>query len=268
MARRKTTTKRTTTTVRKASPGGHRGSWGGPRPGAGRPPSPGSGAPHHARGTVRSSTPVELTVPFSPDVPSPRTKQAHRAIRMALAAGAEKSGFRLVHYGVLPERLLLIVEARDRDTLSRSVQGLLVSVARKLNAAWGREGKVFSDRYRDRVLRTPQEVRDALAETLTAARRRKLVRGGRTPDVYSSGAYFDGWKRADPLPESEDELVPVVAPKSSALRTGWRKLGLLALDETPASTLVPDGAPSQRRAKKAPGSKSAAKKTSRRTSTR
>ena len=61
------------------------------------------------------------------------------------------------------------------------------------NRLWKRLGKVFDDRFYDRVLRTPREVRNALAYVLDNARRHGVVIGPGEPDPFSSGRWFDGW---------------------------------------------------------------------------
>ncbi|MGH3848285.1 MAG: hypothetical protein ACRDRT_01000, partial [Pseudonocardiaceae bacterium] len=71
--------------------------------------------------------------------------------------------------------------------------GLAVRIARCLNKLWKRVGSVFADRYHARILRTPREVRNALVYTLQNARKHGAWSAPK-PDVYSSGAAFDGWK--------------------------------------------------------------------------
>ncbi|TMB27343.1 MAG: hypothetical protein E6J62_19550 [Deltaproteobacteria bacterium] len=56
--------------------------------------------------------------------------------------------------------LHLIAEAENRAALSRGGQGLAIRVAKALNAALLRHGKVFSERFH--VLRTVREVANAV----------------------------------------------------------------------------------------------------------
>jgi hypothetical protein len=51
------------------------------------------------------------------------------------------------------------------------MQGLAIRIAKGLNRLWGRKGKVFEDRFHERVLETPREVRTALAYLVHNARR-------------------------------------------------------------------------------------------------
>ena len=58
--------------------------------------------------------------------------------------------------------LHLVVEADDERALARGMQGLTIRVARGVNRASGRRGKVFADRYHARALKTLAEVRNAV----------------------------------------------------------------------------------------------------------
>jgi hypothetical protein len=108
------------------------------------------------------------------------------------------------------------------------MQGLSVRLARALNKLWRRKGKVFADRYHARCLRTPREVRSAIAYVLHNARRHGAQVHG--PDEYSSGPWFDGWTRPVVHPERSS---PVASAKSWLLRVGWRRHGLIRPDELP-----------------------------------
>ena len=42
----------------------------------------------------------------------------------------------------------------------------MIRIARVLNKLWRRRGRVFADRYHDRILKTPREVKNALVYVL------------------------------------------------------------------------------------------------------
>jgi len=84
----------------------------------------------------------------------------------------------------------LLVDA-DAE-LRRGVQGLTIRVAKAVNRALGRRGKVWDDRYHARALPTPREVRHALVYVLQNCR--KHLPGFRGLDPRSSAAWFDGWR--------------------------------------------------------------------------
>ena len=64
------------------------------------------------------------------------------------------------------------------------MKSLAARFARAVNRALGRSGRVLADRYHLRVLRSPREVRNALAYVLLNARRhlaKRLPRGAAEP---------------------------------------------------------------------------------------
>jgi hypothetical protein len=151
-------------------------------------------------------------------------------------AGREREGFRLVHYSVLTHHLHLIVEAADAASMTEGIRGLCVRLARRINRFAARKGRVFSDRYFSRILKTPREVRNGLCYVLNNVRRharqhsRTLLSGW--IDDCSSGRFFDGW-RDGPLNIPGPERPTVAAPGTWLLSTGWRRWGLLRFDEVP-----------------------------------
>jgi hypothetical protein len=97
-------------------------------------------------------------------------------------------------------------------------------------------GPVLFGRYHLRALRTPREVRNALAYVLLNVRKHWRQRTGTPPpvrlDVASSGAWFDGWKRSPPTVERPG-LREVARPRVWLLVKGWRQHGLIDPAETP-----------------------------------
>ena len=131
-------------------------------------------------------------------LPSLRSARPHRTLCRAIAAAQERAGrlgggFRVVHDSIQSNHLHLLVEARDRLHLSRGMQGLQIRIARALNKLWQRRGSLFADRYHDRILRTPREVRHAIAYVLNNIARHTR-RALRRPDPFSSARAFDPWR--------------------------------------------------------------------------
>ncbi len=120
-----------------------------------------------------------------------RSRRSFRVLRRAFAAGGDRFGLRLCEFSVQGNHLHLVVEATDRRALSRGMQGLSIRIARGLNRLMGRQGRVLADRYHARILRTPTEVRRALAYVL-GNRDVHRSRWGKprtgTLDPYSSAA--------------------------------------------------------------------------------
>ncbi|TAJ11772.1 MAG: hypothetical protein EPO68_14185, partial [Planctomycetota bacterium] len=167
--------------------------WGGRRRGAGRKPK-GERALHpHVRRPERNSRhPLHVTSRIHGGLPSLRQARAHALLLSTLRAGADQFGFRLVEFSVQSNHLHLIVEADDRIALTRGTRALLVRLARNLNRLWCRRGAVFADRYHAHELKSPAEVRRALAYVLHNARRHGALGAGIDP--FSSGPWFDGFR--------------------------------------------------------------------------
>ena len=216
--------------------------WGGKRPGAGRKPeSEKAGVPHAKREKISERFPLHVTLEVVKGLPSLRRKESHQELLRAFGAGGERFGFRLLHYSVQTNQVHLIAEAKHERALARGMQGLSIRVARGLNRLWRRSGKVFADRFHVQVLKTPKEVRNALACVLLDANHHG-IRHVDGPDPCSSGAFFDGWKngeahRARATRSSRtgaaihaESKAPFLAPaRSWLLRVGWRRHGLLSL---------------------------------------
>ncbi|MCB9869284.1 MAG: transposase [Planctomycetes bacterium] len=207
--------------------------WGGRRKGAGpKPRGDKAGVSHRRRATFAARFPVHVTTRLMRGLPSLRSQGVHGVLCTAFAMGCDRNGFRLVHYSVQGNHLHMIVEATNRVCLSRGMQGLLVRVARALNRLWRRAGKVFADRYHDRILRTPREVRHALAYVLNNARRHG-VRLAREIDWFASGWWFDGWRETLTGNLPSGPARPVARARNWLLNVGWRRHGLISHHEVP-----------------------------------
>jgi len=213
-----------------------RGGW---RIGAGRPRKQGYRRnPHTRRPALASRFPVHVVLSVDDALPNLRTPELRAAIEGALREARERfDDFRVVHYSIQRHHIHLIVEAHNARALSRGMQGLCIRLARAINGALKRRGTVFVDRYFERILRTPRQVRSCLLYVLNnvrrhAAQRRKVVERDWT-DPCSSAGYFDGWKRPLQPPAGRDP--PVCPPRTWLLEVGWRRHGLLGFEEVPGA---------------------------------
>jgi REP element-mobilizing transposase RayT len=207
--------------------------WGGKRNHAGRrPKGPRAGVRHSTRPAHRTAHPVHVTLRALAVVGSLRDCPVFNALESALAA-ASSAAFRLVHYSIQHDHLHLIAEAHDRRVLIRGVQGLAIRCARAVNRAARRHGRVWADRYHARALRTPREVRAALVYVLQNWK--KTVPDAERLDPCATGFWFDGWRGPRPRwsRPPPGEAPPVRTPRTWLLATGWRRYGLIGLDERP-----------------------------------
>jgi len=215
-------------------------SHGGPRAGAGRKPASSRPPVHHVkRPTVSRHCPTHVTLRVRRDVPSLRCRRFVREFRTSLRQACERGEFRVCHYSNQRDHLHLVVEAAGKEALADGMKSVAARLARAVNRVFGRKGPVLFGRYHLRVLRSPREVRNAIAYVLLNVRKHWRQRNGSPPpvrlDAASSGAWFDGWKRPPPATE-ERGLRDVARPHSWLLSEGWRQHGLVDPTEVPGSS--------------------------------
>ena len=164
-----------------------------------------------------------------------RTQRAF-GVLLRCFAKAQKVGFRVVHYSVQATHLHLICEAEGRQALSRGMQGLLIRVTKGLNKLWGSSGSLWRERYHEHVMKSPREVRNGLCYVLNNLWRHLRRVGAEVHGVidgFASGAFFDGWCRAPRLVGPVGIDPPVRGPSTWLLSQGWRRHGLIRVDEVP-----------------------------------
>ena len=150
------------------------------------------------------------------------------AIGSALAA-ASRDDFRIIEFSIQTNHVHLLVEADDSRSLTRGVRGLAIRIARAVNRALGRRGAVWGDRYHARALTTPRAVRNALLYVLRNDRKHHGDERGLDP--CSSAPWFGGWNVLVRRPVGNP---PVVQARTWLATIGWRRHGLLRLDERPS----------------------------------
>ena len=132
----------------------------------------------------------------------------------------------------------LIVEAANKDALSRGISGFEIRVARRLNKLAERKGNVFSTRYHAHALKSPRETRNGIAYVLLNGRHHAAKQVNGVVDPCSSGEFFTGWSKPCALSGAsidDDPKKPVSAAKTWILSTGWRRHALISPDETPGA---------------------------------
>jgi len=179
-----------------------------------------------------------------PDVPSLRGGALVHEWRRSLAEASERGSFRVTHYSLQGDHAHLIVEAHGKEALARGMMSIGARLARAMNRVGQRSGPVLDGRYHHRSLRSPREVRRALAYVLLNARRHlaKMRGVSRSAPAHLDGAssarWFDGWRPevANRFPETG--TAPEVArPRTWLLRIGWRRHGLVDPSEVPGETV-------------------------------
>jgi REP element-mobilizing transposase RayT len=152
-----------------------------------------------------------------------RSQRCFERVRKALSVGNAREGFRVIHYSVQGNHIHLIVEGDDRRSLSNGMRALSISLARRLNRLMGVKGSRFEDRFHERVLGSPTQVRNTLKYVLENHARH--VRGA-VVDEFSSGPWFAHWRAGVRMPRALPCTgPPTVAPESWVLKGGWRRAG-------------------------------------------
>jgi len=192
---------------------------------------------HTTRRMFQKTRPLHVTVRMERSVWTLRTHRMHRSIReVFFKITDEREKFRLCHYSIQRNHLHLVVEARDRAAMTRGMRRIGIRLALKLNKSMGRpRGRVLSDRYDEKHLETPSQVRNAIGYVLNNFRKHhfhetRRMLDPRWIDPFSSGAFFDGWRHGPP-PRSSYGLI--VRPRTWLLQEGWRRRGQLAVGFIP-----------------------------------
>ena len=183
---------------------------------------------------------MHVTLRVRPGLPSLRGGALVREWRRSLAEVSERGSFRVAHYSLQGDHANLIVEAQGKDALACGMKSIGARLARAVNRVARRSGPVLDGRYHHRSLRSPREVRRALAYVLLNARRHLARSRGisRTATAHLDGAssarWFDGWRPevARRIPEARAPR-EVASPRSWLLRVGWRRHGLVDPAEIP-----------------------------------
>jgi REP element-mobilizing transposase RayT len=189
--------------------------------------------------------PVHVTLRAMRGVPSLRSEVIYSRLLPAIER-ANKEWFRVVHFSVQTNHIHLIVEADERASLSRGVQGLAVRLARATNRAAGRRGKVWGDRFHARALASPRQVRNTIRYVLLNFCKHLGAAPG--VDPCSSGRWFGGWKRPPPCASTPP---PVRRAETWLGAVGWRRAGgPIDFDEGPRGLRAGGDAPLMAQAQK------------------
>lgn len=213
---------------REEERGGERPERGGKRPGAGRKRAPHKTRPdvwHVARPAHDPDVPVHVTLRARPEAAFLRAEVVRARIEAALA-GAQRDGFQVLAFSVQRDHVHLVVEAGPARPLRSSLQGLTIRVARAVNRALRRKGRVWGDRYHRRDLARPTEVRAALVYVLGNGRKHGVCARGAL-DPASSARFFFGWNaRGEALrrlvqPSGLVRDPPISLPRTWLGGRGW-----------------------------------------------
>jgi REP element-mobilizing transposase RayT len=224
---------------------------GGKRKGSGRKPKgtrPGS--PHQARPEIKPSHALHVVLRIVASVGSLRRRNMYKAMREATIVAAVRERIRIVHISLQRTHVHLLVEANDKQSLARGMQGFQISAARHINTMLGegrcrrRRGSVFADRYHLEVITSPRRAHHTIRYVLCNWRKHKEDRHGIAStwlvDPFSSGVSFPDWKELEDMHvmweirETYDPLI-VRRPASWLLQQAWKRHGSISARDVPCS---------------------------------
>jgi REP element-mobilizing transposase RayT len=182
---------------------------GGVRAGAGRKPKgPRPLVSHKSRPQFDKAAALHVTLRVASHVWNLRSRRCFRILENCFEDARERFGLRMIEFSLMGNHLHLLVEAESNLALSRGMQGLCVSIARRLNGLMQRRGAVFADHYHSRILPSPTQLVNAIAYVLGNATHHYGAGG---TDPFCSSAY-DAAKREHVLSH----------PQTWLLKSGWR----------------------------------------------
>ena len=202
-------------------------------------------ARHRTRPEHDANHPVHVTIRRVRLAPSFRTERL-RVVILAELKRARGKGVRVIEYSIQDDHLHLMVEGRDASDLSAQMRKLFSRIAMSINAMVGRRGSLFRDRHHRHELTSPREVRHALVYILFNVRKHARAADARTQqqawaslDAFSSAPWFDGWAHHTRPPPQRLAArgLPADSPLARAetwlARVGWKRGGLLGIDQAP-----------------------------------
>jgi putative transposase len=216
--------------------------WGGARKGAGRKPGPRPKTAHRSRPAHRGWQPVHVTL--RPGFRKLRSERVFGALQRAFRRSLQRAPehFRVLHFSIQSDHVRLIVEAANKQALSRGMQGLSIGIARRVNRLLGRRGRFWVDRFHARALENPRSVRNGLVYVLANFRKHASRRYPAGIDRYSSAPLFDDWSLTPRQRTAIDQVAAqllesgqlVARARTWLARVGWRRHGSISLAEEPA----------------------------------
>jgi REP element-mobilizing transposase RayT len=175
-----------------------------------------------------------------------RSQHVFPTVCLAIRGATRRSpDFRVLHFSVQRDHVHLVVEASDKRALSAGVRSVAIRIARYVNNLLLRRGPLWADRWHGRDLTSPRQVRNALVYVLANFRKHAKVRLAPGVDAFSSATRFDGWRGFDAgseLPRAGPMFHRALAPYVVVARArtwlasiGWRRAGLIRVDEAPTA---------------------------------
>jgi hypothetical protein len=132
---------------------------------------------------VSGRQPVHVWWTARADIAKLDTRALAKVLERSIRVGQERFGCRIASFAISPARVDLLCEADDSGALARCLQGLAIRMAKQLNRALDRRGRVWTERYRQEVLVSGAQLRVAQRSA-----RRWIDAAGATCALLTRGA--------------------------------------------------------------------------------
>ena len=163
---------------------------------------------------------MHVTVRRRDGLPSFRQQRVAKLMR-GLLADKNDARFQIVDLSIQSNHIHLVVEAQNRKTAIRKMQGFMIAFAKRLNRILGRtKGKVWADRYFSRDIESSRDMHNVLSYIFANAKKHGVIPNEPDVyDVYSTASRFLGF------PRGETEPWPRPKPRTAMLSRWWRAHG-------------------------------------------
>ncbi len=179
---------------------------------------------------------MHITLRRRSGLPSFREQLVHELV-VASMARLNDHRFQIVHHSIQTNHIHLVVEADDRDVVTRKMSGFAIAFAKRLNnqLLGGRRGKVWSDRYYRRDIERAGDMHAVLRYVFGNAKRHGLIPADAIAlDPCSSAWRFAGFDVCFAMPAGM-EHVPRPTPRTRLLRRDWLAWGLVPVAGAPGA---------------------------------
>lgn len=122
-----------------------------------------------------------------------------RPLDRSVEAARNRFGVRIVRHWIEENRIVLLMEAPTRESLSRAMQGFGIRFAKSVHREMGTRGPVLDERFHLVVLRNRPQVREALGRMLRRTNRRFREELDSLQGLYTTDKALEATDRGPPL---------------------------------------------------------------------
>jgi REP element-mobilizing transposase RayT len=176
--------------------------------------------PHRRRASHHPESAMHMTVRRREGLPSFRQQRVWKLL-LELLEDKNDARFQIVEFSIQWNHIHLVVEADDRETVIRKMQGFMIAFAKRLNRLLGRKkGKVWADRYFARDIESSRDMHNVLSYIFSNGKKHGAIPNEeRVIDLFSTVWRFFGYRMRGA------EHWPRPKPRTAMLERWWRAHG-------------------------------------------